>query len=156
MYMEKIASFTVDHNKLDRGIYTSRVDGDCYTFDLRMKKPNTGDVLATDAMHAIEHIGATWLRSSRFKDQIIYFGPMGCQTGFYFLFDSRRLSLAGAIALLQQVFRQAAEFSGPMPGKSPVECGNYINLDLETGKAVCRWYADLLDGWTEEQLAYPE
>ena len=74
MYMEKIASFTVDHNKLNRGIYTSRVDGDCYTFDLRMKKPNTGDVLATDAMHAIEHIGATWLRSSRFKDQIIYFG----------------------------------------------------------------------------------
>ena len=67
MYMEKIASFTVDHNKLDRGIYTSRVDGDCYTFDLRMKKPNTGDVLATDAMHAIEHIGATWLRSSRFN-----------------------------------------------------------------------------------------
>ena len=65
MYMEKIASFTVDHNKLDRGIYTSRVDGDCYTFDLRMKKPNTGDVLATDAMHAIEHIGATWLRRTR-------------------------------------------------------------------------------------------
>ena len=74
--MDKIASFTVDHNKLDCGIYTSRVDGDCYTFDLRMKKPNTGDVLATDAMHAIEHIGATWLRSSRFKDQIIYVGPM--------------------------------------------------------------------------------
>ena len=144
--MERIASFTVNHNTLVPGLYLSRRDGDIITLDL----------LSHSELHSAEHLIATRLRNSAGKEAVIYFGPMGCQTGFYFLFDSRRLSLAGAIALLQQVFRQAAEFSGPMPGKSPVECGNYINLDLETGKAVCRWYADLLDGWTEEQLAYPE
>jgi S-ribosylhomocysteine lyase LuxS involved in autoinducer biosynthesis len=101
--MDKIASFTVDHNKLDCGIYTFRVDGDCYTFDLRMKKPNTGDVLATDAMHAIEHIGATWLRSSRFKDQIIYVGPMGCRTGFYLI--TRDLTGQPLVDLVIDAFR---------------------------------------------------
>ena len=148
--MERIASFTVNHNTLVPGLYLSRRDGDIVTLDLRFKKPNTGDLLSNSELHSAEHLIATLLRNSADKE------AMGCQTGFYFLFDSRRLSLAGAIALLQQVFRQAAEFSGPMPGKSPVECGNYINLDLETGKAVCRRYADLLDGWTEEQLSYPE
>ena len=128
MYMEKIASFTVDHNKLDRGIYTSRVDGDCYTFDLRMKKPNTGDVLATDAMHAIEHIGATWLRSSRFKDQIIYFGPMGCRTGFYLL--TRGLTPAEALELTVESFRFMAGFEGAVPGASEGGCGSYRDMDL--------------------------
>ena len=148
--MERIASFTVNHNTLVPGLYLSRRDGDIVTLDLRFKKPNTGDLLSNSELHSTEHLIATLLRNSADKEAGIYFGPMGC------LFARRRLSLAGAIALLQQVFRQAAEFSGPMPGKSPVECGNYINLDLETGKAVCGWYADLLDGWTEEQLSYPE
>ena len=155
MYMEKIASFTVDHNKLDRGIYTSRVDGDCYTFDLRMKKPNTGDVLATDAMHAIEHIGATWLRSSRFKDQIIYFGPMGCQTGFYFLFDGAQLPESEAVALVQQVFARGAAYDGEMPGKSAAECGNYRNLDVALARDCCRYYAEVIADWNVEKLVYP-
>ena len=159
--MKKIRSFTINHLLLQPGVYVSRKDpvgGTVVTtFDLRLTSPNEEPVMNTAEMHTIEHLAATFLRNHKdYGSKTVYFGPMGCQTGFYFLFDSRRLSLAGAIALLQQVFRQAAEFSGPMPGKSPVECGNYINLDLETGKAVCRWYADLLDGWTEEQLSYPE
>ena len=111
--MERIASFTVNHNTLVPGLYLSRRDGDIVTLDLRFKKPNTGDLLSNSELHSTEHLIATLLRNSADKEAVIYFGPMGCQTGFYFLFDSRRLSLAGAIALLQQVFRQAAEFSGP-------------------------------------------
>lgn len=152
--MERIASFTVDHNKLVPGLYYSRRDGDIVTFDLRFKKPNTGDLLTNAQMHLAEHLIATLLRNSQDKEAVIYFGPMGCQTGFYFLFDNRLLSCEGAIALLQQVFTAAGDYTGEMPGKSPAECGNYINLDLETGKAVCRWYAELIADWTVEKLAY--
>ena len=105
-------------------------------------------------MHSAEHLIATLLRNSQDKEAVIYFGPMGCQTGFYFLFDNRLLSCEGAIALLQQVFTAAGDYTGEMPGKSPAECGNYINLDLETGKAVCKWYAELIADWTVEKLAY--
>ena len=152
--MERIASFTVDHNKLRPGLYLSRRDGDIVTFDLRFKKPNTGDLLTNAQMHSAEHLIATLLRNSQDKEAVIYFGPMGCQTGFYFLFDNRLLSCEGAIALLQQVFTAAGDYTGEMPGKSPAECGNYINLDLETGKAVCKWYAELIADWTVEKLAY--
>lgn len=152
--MERIASFSVDHTKLLPGLYLSRRDGDITTFDLRFKKPNTGDLLSNSEMHSAEHLIATLLRNSEKKDAVIYFGPMGCQTGFYFLFDSRRLSDEGAIALLQQVFADAAAFSGAMPGKAEKECGNYRNLDLETGKRVCGWYSDLIAGWNVEKLAY--
>ena len=152
--MERIASFTVDHNKLVPGLYYSRRDGDIVTFDLRFKKPNTGDLLTNAQMHSAEHLIATLLRNSPDTEAVIYFGPRGCQTGFYFLFDNRLLSCEGAIALLQQVFTAAGDYTGEMPGKSPAECGNYINLDLETGKAVCRWYAELIADWTVEKLAY--
>lgn len=152
--MERIAIFTVDHNKLVPGLYYSRRDGDIVTFDLRFKKPNTGDLLTNAQMHSAEHLIATLLRNSQDKEAVIYFGPMGCQTGFYFLFDNRLLSCEGAIALLQQVFTAAGDYTGEMPGKSPAECGNYINLDLETGKAVCKWYAELIADWTVEKLAY--
>ena len=152
--MERIASFTVDHTVLEPGLYLSRRDGNVVTFDLRFKKPNTGDLLSNSQMHSVEHLIATLLRNSEQKDAVVYFGPMGCQTGFYFLFDNCLLSCEGAIALLQQVFTAAADYTGEMPGKSPEECGNYINLDLETGKAVCKWYADLIADWTVEKLAY--
>ena len=152
--MERIASFTVDHNRLCPGMYYSRRDGDIVTFDLRFKKPNTGDLLTNAEMHSAEHLIATLLRNSAHKEAVIYFGPMGCQTGFYFLFDNRLLSCEEAISLLQEVFSQAADFTGEMPGKSPAECGNYINLDVETGKAVCRFYADLIADWTVEKLSY--
>lgn len=152
--MERIASFTVDHNKLLPGLYFSRRDGDIVSFDLRFKKPNTGDLLSNSEMHSAEHLVATLLRNSAAKDAVIYFGPMGCQTGFYFLFDSRLLSQEGAVALLKEVFAAAGAFQGEMPGKSAKECGNYRNLDVETGRAVCKWYADLIADWTVEQLAY--
>ena len=152
--MERIASFTVDHNKLVPGLYYSRRDGDTVTFDLRFKKPNTGDLLSNSEMHSVEHLIATLLRNSEDKEAVIYFGPMGCQTGFYFLFDNRLLSLEGAIELLKGVFTAAASFEGEMPGKSAVECGNYVNLDVDTGKAVCKFYADLIAGWTVEKLSY--
>lgn len=152
--MERIASFTVDHTTLLPGLYLSRQDGDIVTFDLRFKKPNTGDLLTNSEMHSAEHLIATLLRNSAEKDAVIYFGPMGCQTGFYFLFDNRLLSCEGAIDLLKEVFTAAADFQGEMPGKSPAECGNYINLDVETGRRVCRFYADLIQDWTVEKLAY--
>lgn len=152
--MERIASFTVDHNKLQPGLYLSRRDGDVVTFDLRFKKPNTGDLLTNAEMHSVEHLIATLLRNSKEKDAVVYFGPMGCQTGFYFLFDGTRLSLEGAVDLLKEVFAAAGDFQGEMPGKSARECGNYINLDVDTGRAVCKFYADLIAGWTAERLAY--
>ncbi len=152
--MERIASFTVDHNKLQPGLYLSRRDGDVTTFDLRFKKPNTGDLLSNAQLHSVEHLIATFLRNAPQKEAVIYFGPMGCQTGFYFLFDSRLLTDAQAIELLQEVFAQAGAYHGEMPGKSPKECGNYINLDTELGREACQWYAQLIAHWTEAQLAY--
>ena len=144
----------MDHTTLLPGLYLSRQDGDIVTFDLRFKKPNTGDLLTNSEMHSAEHLIATLLRNSAEKDAVIYFGPMGCQTGFYFLFDNRLLSCEGAIDLLKEVFAAAADFQGEMPGKSPAECGNYINLDVETGRRVCRFYAALIQDWTVEKLAY--
>ena len=152
--MERIASFQVDHTKLLPGLYLSRRDGDVVTFDLRFKKPNTGDLLSNSEMHSVEHLIATLLRNSREKDSVVYFGPMGCQTGFYFLFDGKRLSLDGAVGLLKEVFSAAAEYGGEMPGASAAECGNYRNLDVETGKAVCRFYRDVIADWTAEKLSY--
>ena len=152
--MERIASFQVDHNKLLPGLYLSRRDGEVTTLDLRFKKPNTGDLLTNAEMHSVEHVIATLLRNGRAKDAVIYFGPMGCQTGFYLLFDSRQLSDAGAVELVKETFAAGAAFEGGMPGKSPAECGNYINLDLELAKAQCAYYSGVIRNWTEDQLAY--
>ena len=152
--MDRIASFTVDHNKLVPGLYYSRRDGDVITFDLRFKKPNTGDLLSNSEMHSAEHLIATLLRNSEEKDAVVYFGPMGCQTGFYFLFDNRLLSCEGAVELLKEVFNAAAVFEGEMPGKSAAECGNYINLDVDNGKSVCKFYADVIKDWSVEKLSY--
>lgn len=153
--MERIASFTVDHNVLVPGLYLSRRDGSVVTFDLRFKKPNTGDLLSNSQMHSVEHLVATFLRNSAGKDAVVYFGPMGCQTGFYFLFDGDKLTNGQAIALLQAVFARAAVYDGPMPGCSAAECGNYRNLSVEEGRACCAWYSRLIDRWTEEKLTYP-
>ena len=153
--MERIASFTVDHNVLVPGLYLSRRDGSVVTFDLRFKKPNTGDLLSNSQMHSVEHLIATLLRNSAGKDAVVYFGPMGCQTGFYFLFDGDNLTNGQAIALLQAVFAQAAVYDGSMPGCSAAECGNYRNLSVEEGRACCAWYSRLIDRWTEEKLTYP-
>ena len=152
--MEKIASFTVDHTKLLPGLYLSRRDGEITTFDLRFKRPNTGDLLTNSEMHSAEHLIATLLRNSPEKDAVIYFGPMGCQTGFYFLFDSRRLTDAEAIGLLQRVFTAAASYDDAMPGSSAIECGNFANLSVREGRRICAFYAGVIANWTEDQLAY--
>jgi S-ribosylhomocysteine lyase len=150
--MERIASFTVDHTKLERGIYLSRVDGDCLTFDLRMKKPNTGDVLETDALHTIEHIGATYLRNSRYGQQIIYFGPMGCRTGFYLV--TRELGGQELCDLVVETFAFIADYEGEIPGNSPVECGNYRDLNLEKAKIQASRYLEAIEGYTSDRLEY--
>ena len=154
--MERIASFTVDHTVLEPGLYLSRRDGNVVTFDLRFKKPNTGDLLSNSQMHSVEHLIATLLRNSESRDAVVYFGPMGCQTGFYFLFDSAQLTDAQAIDLLRQVFAQGAAWEGPVPGKSSRECGNYVNLDVALARECCAFYAGVIDGWTAEKLVYPE
>ena len=154
--MERSASFTVDHTVLVPGLYLSRRDGTTVTFDLRFKKPNTGDLLSNAELHSVEHIIATLLRNSPQKDAVIYFGPMGCQTGFYFLFDGEQLSNANAVRLLQRVFTAAAKFDGAMPGASARECGNYRNLDVELARRCCAYYADVIADWSEEKLIYPE
>lgn len=154
--MERIASFTVDHTVLVPGLYLSRRDGTTVTFDLRFKKPNTDDLLSNAELHSVEHVIATLLRNSPQKDAVIYFGPMGCQTGFYFLFDGEKLSNANAIRLLQRVFTAAAKFDGAMPGASARECGNYRNLDVELARRCCAYYADVIADWSEEKLVYPE
>lgn len=152
--MDRIASFQVDHNKLVPGMYLSRRDGETVTFDLRFKKPNTGDLLSNAEMHSVEHIIATLLRNGRAKDAVIYFGPMGCQTGFYFLFDGRLLSDGEAVELLKETFAAGAAFEGDMPGKSPAECGNYVNLDVELARKQCAFYSELIRDWSAEKLAY--
>ena len=154
--MERIASFTVNHDVLVPGLYLSRRDGSVTTFDLRFKKPNTGDLLTNAQMHSVEHMFATMIRNGELGENVIYFGPMGCQTGFYFLFDSAQLTDAQAIDLLRQVFAQGAAWEGPVPGKSSRECGNYVNLDVALARECCAFYAGVIDGWTAEKLVYPE
>ena len=131
--MERIASFCVDHTRLDRGIYLSRQDGDVLTWDIRMKKPNHGDYLSTGAAHTLEHLFATYARNSRYKDGVIYVGPMGCRTGFYLL--TRGLTPAEALSLTVESFRFMAAFEGDVPGASEVECGNYR---VSTGRKELR------------------
>lgn len=152
--MEKIASFTVDHTKLRPGMYLSRRDGDIVTYDLRFKRPNIGDLLSNAQMHSLEHIFATLLRNSDKKDGIIYFGPMGCQTGFYLLVDGRVIDHAAAIRLVRQVCEEGANFNGPMPGKSERECGNYRNLDVDLARELAAYFRVILKNWTVERLSY--
>ena len=153
--MERIASFTVDHDVLVPGLYLSRRDGSVVTYDLRFKRPNTGDLLTNAEMHSVEHIIATALRNSGDKDAVIYFGPMGCQTGFYFLFDGDKLTDERAINLLKSAFAAGAVWGGAMPGKSAPECGNYINLDTALARKECAFYLDVIRDWTVEKLVYP-
>ena len=154
MELERIASFTVDHTRLLPGMYLSRRDGSVATIDLRFRRPNTGDLLSNAALHSIEHIAATLLRSGPEKDSVVYFGPMGCQTGFYLLYDSNQLSDGDAVELVKETFAAGAAFEGDMPGKSPIECGNYINLEVSLAREQCAYYSGIIRDWTAEKLAY--
>lgn len=130
--MDKIASFTIDHRTLMPGIYLSRTDGDVTTYDLRTRRPNTGDLMTNQAMHSVEHLFATLIRNGPFKEDVIYFGPMGCQTGFYLLM--RGANHEQVIAEIRRVVGEIATYSGEMPGKSAVECGNYRNLSVDAAR----------------------
>ncbi len=140
--IEKIASFTVDHEKLVEGIYVSRVDADITTYDLRTRRPNRGDYMSDLVMHSVEHMFATYVRSSRIGESVIYFGPMGCQTGFYLLV--RNADNSEVLEVVKDVLSRIVSHEGEMFGQSAVECGNYKNLDLDAAKAECaRYFAHL-------------
>ncbi len=150
--MKRIPSFCVDHTKLEPGIYTSRIDGDIVTYDIRMKKPNVPPFLPSASMHTIEHLFATISRNSKFEDRIIYFGPMGCRTGFYFLV--RNMEQVDVIALIQRIMDAIANFEGEIPGNTEVECGNYLEHDLEDAKNQAKSFLPYIANWTVNQLKY--
>lgn len=153
--MKRIASFEVDHDILTKGMYLSRKDGDVVTYDIRMKVPNAGDYLSDGAMHTFEHLFATYARNSAHSDQVIYVGPMGCRTGFYFL-CAIRWPHAESIRLVQETFAFIRNFSGKIPGSERKECGNYLDHDLAGARAVAADMCEVLAGWTEEKLVYPK
>ena len=140
--MEKIASFTVNHDTLTEGIYISRIDGDITTYDLRTRVPNAGDYMDNLTMHSVEHMLATYLRNGSIADKVIYFGPMGCQTGFYLLV--RNADNDEVLSALRKAL--ADTLCAPeMFGQSRVECGNYANLSLSAAQTECKRYLDILN-----------
>ena len=153
--MKKIASFTINHNVLTPGMYVSRMDGDVITYDLRCKYPNRGDYLAQGALHTLEHLIATYVRSSALSDEVLYFGPMGCRTGFYLLLRDS-VSKEAAIRLVQDAFAFAASFEGEIPGAKAIECGNYLEHDLPGAREEAARYVQVMQGWTADQMVYPE
>ena len=159
--MEKIASFTVDHIKLQPGVYVSRRDtiGSemITTFDLRMTSPNDEPVMNTAEIHTIEHLGATFLRNHPvYKDKTIYFGPMGCRTGFYLLLAGDHVSV-DIVPLMIEMYEFIRDFEGEVPGASPHDCGNYLDMNLNMAKYLARKYLDeVLYDIKWEQLNYPE
>lgn len=153
--MKKIASFTINHDTLEKGMYISRIDGDVVTYDIRMKKPNGGDYFAMAAAHTLEHLFATYARNSKYGGDIVYVGPMGCRTGFYLL-TRDTLSHGEAIRLVQESMAFARDFEGEIPGSKKEECGNYLDHDLVGAKALAKEMADVLQGWGVKDLTYKE
>ncbi|MBQ1950403.1 MAG: S-ribosylhomocysteine lyase [Clostridia bacterium] len=151
--MEKIASFQINHNTLQPGMYISRVDGDVVTYDVRFVRPNQPPFLPTPAMHTIEHLAATYVRNSPLKEHILYFGPMGCRTGFYFL--TRGISHEQAIGLMAQAMAFTAAYEGAIPGVSAEECGNWLEHDLDGARLWAASMQKVLENYTEDALQYP-
>ena len=159
--MDKIPSFTINHNLLLRGIYVSRKDnigGDTVTtFDIRMKEPNREPALHPGARHTIEHLAATYLRNDpEWKDNIVYWGPMGCLTGNYLLMKGD-LQPSDIVELMKRTFRFVAEFEGEVPGAAPKDCGNYLLHDLPMARLEARRYLEeVLERITDDNMVYPE
>ena len=159
--MEKIPSFTIDHNQLNRGIYVSRQDNVgnevVTTFDIRMKEPNREPVLQPEAIHTIEHLAATYLRNDpEWKNSIIYWGPMGCLTGNYLLIKGN-LKSADIVELMRRTFRFIADYEGEIPGAARKDCGNYLLHNLPLARLEARKFVEeVLDKITEENLIYPQ
>ena len=161
--MEKITSFTIDHNKLQPGVYVSRKDqvegGMVTTFDLRMTSPNEEPVMNTAEMHTIEHLGATFFRNhGTFGKKCVYFGPMGCRTGFYLLLAGDYQS-ADILPLMVEMYEFIRDFQGEVPGASPKDCGNYLDMNLGMARYLAGKYLEVLyhvDRFPESRLVYPE
>ena len=158
--MKKIPSFTIDHDKLLRGIYVSRKDsvgGDTVTtFDIRMKEPNREPALHQGALHPIEHLAATFLRNDKeWQDRIVYWGPMGCLTGNYLLLKGD-LESRDIVDLMTRTFRFIADYDGEIPGAAPKDCGNYLLQDLPMARYEAKKYlTEVLEVIKEENLVYP-
>lgn len=157
--MEKIASFTVDHLRLLPGIYVSRKDtlaSDVITtFDLRMTRPNFEPVMNTAEIHAIEHLGATYLRNHKeFGQKTIYFGPMGCRTGFYLLLKGDYES-KDIVELMIELYKFIKDYEGEIPGQGPKDCGNYLDMNLGMAKYLADKYLEVLLNISEKNLIYP-
>ena len=158
--MEKITSFTIDHIRLQPGLYVSRKDAvgteTVTTFDLRLTSPNEEPVINTAEVHTIEHLAATFLRNDPvWKDRGLYFGPMGCRTGFYLLLAGD-LSSRDALPLVTACFRFIRDYRGEVPGASPRDCGNYLDMNLSMANYWGRRYTALLENITDDRLTYPE
>ncbi len=158
--MEKITSFTIDHIRLQPGLYVSRKDAvgseTVTTFDLRLTSPNEEPVMNTAEVHTIEHLAATFLRNDpAWKDRVLYFGPMGCRTGFYLLL-SGDLSSQDVLPLVTDCFRFIRDYRGEIPGASPKDCGNYLDMNLSMANYWGRRYTALLENITPDRLTYPE
>lgn len=158
--MEKITSFTIDHIRLLPGLYVSRKDlvgtEAVTTFDLRLTKPNEEPVMNTAEVHTIEHLAATYLRNEpQWKDRVLYFGPMGCRTGFYLLL-SGDLSSRDVLPLVTECFRFIRDYRGEVPGASPKDCGNYLDMNLSMANYWGKKYTALLENITPDRLTYPE
>ena len=151
--MERIASFSVNHDLLEKGVYISRVDGDVVTYDIRMKRPNLGDYLSNGQLHTFEHLFATYARNTPFSGDVIYVGPMGCRTGFYFLVRNK-ISHAQMLAILKESLDFIIGFTGEIPGSRREECGNYLEHDLEGAKAAAEEMRGVLAEWSEEKMRY--
>lgn len=151
--MEKIESFKINHNTLQKGMYISRIDGDIVTYDIRMKLPNNNDFLPNGAMHSFEHLFATFARNTEFKDKIVYVGPMGCRTGFYFLVRDS-ISHTQALNLFKDSLEFIKGFEGQIPGTNKEECGNYLEHDLEGAKSIAIDMLEVLKAWNEDKMYY--
>ena len=153
--MKKIPSFQIDHTILEKGIYISRIDDDITTYDIRMRAPNREPVMTNASMHTIEHLFATYVRNTEFGDNIIYFGPMGCRTGFYLVLFGA-YEPADVADLVLRLFEFARDFEGEIPGAKPEECGNYHDSDLAQAKWWARRYvADTLSVLDDAHTHYP-
>ena len=141
--MRKIASFSVNHDNIVEGIYVSRIDGDITTYDMRMRKPNMGDYIDNITLHSLEHMFATYIRNSEIGENVIYFGPMGCQTGFYLL--TRDIQNEKVLEIVKDVLVKIINHKGEIFGNTREECGNYRNLNLECAQLESKRYLDILN-----------
>lgn len=146
--VRRISSFSVDHDLIDEGIYISRIDGDITTYDMRTRRPNMGDYMDNITMHSMEHMFATYVRNSRIGDDIIYFGPMGCRTGFYLLV--RNADNGEVLSVVLEILSKIAFEADQMFGATRVECGNYLELDLSSAKAEAKRYLDILNSRVQD------